>query len=68
MATAASPADPVFWMHHAFIDEIWADWQKVNSSAAAKPPNLTDVLQPPPVIRLKVSQTLSTVRLGYVYA
>lgn len=68
MATAGSPADPVFWMHHAFIDKIWADWQKVNSSTTAKPPNLTEVLQPPPVFKLEVSQTLSTVRLGYVYA
>ncbi|MFG2873668.1 tyrosinase family protein [Streptomyces sp. NPDC048337] len=27
MATAASPNDPVFWMHHAFIDMLWAEWQ-----------------------------------------
>lgn len=22
-----SPADPIFWLHHAMIDKIWADWQ-----------------------------------------
>ncbi len=22
-----SPNDPVFWMHHAFVDKLWADWQ-----------------------------------------
>ena len=22
-----APADPVFWMHHAEIDRIWAEWQ-----------------------------------------
>lgn len=27
MATGASPNDPVFWLHHAFIDKLWADWQ-----------------------------------------
>ena len=25
--TSFSPNDPVFWMHHAFIDELWARWQ-----------------------------------------
>jgi len=24
---ATAPADPVFWMHHAEIDRIWAAWQ-----------------------------------------
>jgi tyrosinase len=23
----AAPADPVFWMHHAEIDRLWAEWQ-----------------------------------------
>ncbi|MEV7440726.1 tyrosinase family protein [Streptomyces sp. NPDC056257] len=27
MSTGVSPNDPVFWMHHAFIDKLWADWQ-----------------------------------------
>lgn len=27
MGTGVSPNDPVFWMHHAFIDKLWADWQ-----------------------------------------
>ena len=25
-----APADPVFWMHHAEIDRIWAVWQTAN--------------------------------------
>lgn len=24
---AASPADPIFWMHHANIDPLWWSWQ-----------------------------------------
>jgi tyrosinase len=27
-----APADPVFWMHHAEIDRIWAEWQSANPS------------------------------------
>lgn len=27
---ATAPADPVFWMHHAEIDRIWAEWQAAN--------------------------------------
>ncbi|MET9699381.1 tyrosinase family protein [Streptomyces sp. NPDC006529] len=27
MGTGASPNDPVFWMHHAYIDKLWAEWQ-----------------------------------------
>ena len=25
-----APTDPVFWMHHAEIDRIWAEWQTAN--------------------------------------
>jgi tyrosinase len=24
----ASPADPIFWMHHANLDRVWWSWQK----------------------------------------
>jgi Common central domain of tyrosinase len=27
MATAASPGDPVFYLHHCMIDLLWAQWQ-----------------------------------------
>lgn len=27
----ASPSDPIFWMHHAFIDRAWASWQALDS-------------------------------------
>jgi tyrosinase len=27
MAYGGSPNDPVFWLHHANIDRLWADWQ-----------------------------------------
>lgn len=30
MAGAGSPNDPVFWLHHCYIDKLWSDWQARN--------------------------------------
>ena len=27
MNTFASPDDPLFWLHHAFVDKVWTMWQ-----------------------------------------
>ncbi|MBX9589076.1 MAG: tyrosinase family protein [Hyphomonadaceae bacterium] len=27
MLIASSPNDPVFFLHHCFVDKLWADWQ-----------------------------------------
>jgi tyrosinase len=27
MEPASSPNDPIFFLHHCFVDKIWADWQ-----------------------------------------
>ena len=27
MLPGTSPNDPVFFLHHCFVDKIWADWQ-----------------------------------------
>lgn len=27
MASTASPADPVFYLHHGWIDLLWVRWQ-----------------------------------------
>ena len=47
MASAASPNDPVFWMHHAFIDMLWAEGQvrhpKSGCLPAAPTPNVVDL-------------------------
>jgi tyrosinase len=67
MQTSSSPADPLFWLHHAFVDKIWADWQKTHTSATQKPSNLTETMQPPPIITRKVSEVLKTNSLGYFY-
>ena len=66
MVTSASPADPVFWLHHAFIDKIWADWQALHPGV--NPSNPTTVLQPAPIMTRTVAQVLDTRALGYIYA
>jgi tyrosinase len=34
MTGGASPNDPVFWLHHAFIDLIWVRWQRLHPKSA----------------------------------
>lgn len=34
MSSTASPGDPVFYLHHCFIDMIWAQWQLRHPGAA----------------------------------
>ena len=33
MGNYRSPGDPLFWLHHAFVDKIWYDWQYQNGGA-----------------------------------
>lgn len=65
MATAASPADPVFFLHHANVDRLWAAWQKAHPGQA--PPNKTESLKPKPLFGVKVADLLSIGTLGYGY-
>jgi tyrosinase len=36
-----SPADPIFWLHHANLDRVWWSWQKMDLQA-----RLTDISGP----------------------
>ncbi|OON72196.1 tyrosinase family protein [Streptomyces tsukubensis] len=41
MLGGASVNDPVFWLHHSFIDLVWSRWQRAHPDAGylpAKPP------------------------------
>lgn len=71
MATAASPADPLFWLHHAFVDRLWARWQA--GPRGAPPPNPSERLLPAvvfgtPMFGNRVSTVLDIDALGYEYA
>lgn len=37
MIGGTSPNDPVFWMHHAFLDLIWIRWQRLHPKSVYLP-------------------------------
>ncbi len=62
-----SPADPLFWLHHAEIDRIWSIWQ-ANPANAGKGPTLTGAnakMDPWPET---AHQLASIAALGYSYS
>lgn len=64
MKTSSSPNDPLFWLHHAYIDKIWADWQITNNS---NPENLDFILKPVSLFGIKVSEVQNIATLNYKY-
>jgi len=80
MQTEVSPADPMFWLHHANVDRIWALWQKKNptkhpeiiAAKGAKPATAKafvstwSTLQPFGVSLSSASKPTTT--MGYSYA
>jgi hypothetical protein len=40
MLPMSSPNDPVFWLHHCFIDKLWADWQATHQKDVGYQPYL----------------------------
>src|SRR5262245_23388496 len=54
MSPSSSPNDPVFFLHHCFIDKCWADWQAMHPAESPYLPvsgapaghNLNDAMQP----------------------
>jgi len=59
-----APADPVFWMHHAEIDRIWAEWQALNPG---QNPNLTGVAATMDPWSENEVNTRDITTLGYIY-
>jgi hypothetical protein len=37
MLPASSPNDPVFFLHHCFVDKLWADWQRLHPTEGYLP-------------------------------
>lgn len=71
MAGSASPTDPLFWLHHSFIDKTWADWQASSNGKNPPKPNLK--LEPVNMdtgvpFGVQISSLLSITALGYSYA
>ena len=44
MTTAASPTDPLFFMHHANVNRLWYQWQEAHPNQ--NPSNMDQVLKP----------------------
>jgi len=72
-----SPDDPVFFLHHCFVDKVWADWQArmVRDNGQWAPHyaplqngpeghNYHDVLKP---WTLKISEVMDIDALDYEY-
>lgn len=82
MEDATSPNDPIFFLHHCYIDLLWEQWKKQHPSTAPYLPtsggnglDLTSTLvfnnsgRPAPWVGAwKVQDTLDTQKLGYTYA
>ena len=54
--------DPIFWAHHANVDRLWHEWQKLNPSGGPDDPD--DILSP---WTMTVADTYSIATLGYEY-
>jgi tyrosinase len=61
---ATAPADPVFWMHHAEIDRIWAEWQAANPGLHPPLAGAAAIMDPWAETE---TDTRDITALGYVY-
>lgn len=59
-----APADPLFWLHHANIDRIWAEWQVTHPALG---PSLTGAFKTMDPWPETVTQAKSLASLGYSY-
>ncbi len=77
MLPMTSPNDPVFFLHHCFVDKVWADWQALQreNNPDASPHyapeeggptghNIDDELKP---WERTIRQVLEIAQLGYSY-
>lgn len=73
MNSFASPDDPIFWLHHAFVDKVWTMWQDCHNfldpddiTAKSFKPDQVDVeLAYAPGVTTR--SMWSTRNLGYTY-
>jgi tyrosinase len=82
MGDASSPNDPIFFLHHCYIDLLWEKWRKQHPTSDPYLPasgtpgyDLTSTLlfnkagkKAPWTGSWKVKDTLDTTSLGYTYA
>jgi Common central domain of tyrosinase len=70
MTVMTSPNDPIFWLHHSFIDKIWADHQRVRPRSdyggrmRGRPASLRDIIRP---FNMSVKESLDIDALCYAF-
>lgn len=71
-----SPDDPVFWLHHAYVDFLWAEWERLHPDPptahylptdAPGDPNDDDAQMTPWPATTTPKSVKETVPLGYIY-
>src|SRR5579859_6351808 len=62
-----APADPMFWMHHAEIDRIWAIWAQAHPGQVPTLSGASAVLDPWPETVSEVLDTTSVPEYPYAY-
>lgn len=60
-----APADALFWLHHAEVDRLWAQWQDTHPNQTPSLAGADAILDPWPE---RFDEVLSIDQLGYRYA
>jgi len=75
MVPMTSPNDPIFFLHHCFVDKLWWDWMQIHPDLEPYMPemdafmgqNLNDFIHPTMRATLRNSELLDINQLGYEY-
>jgi hypothetical protein len=74
MLPMTSPNDPIFFLHHCFVDKIWSDWQirfptqnYLPASGGPRGQNLNDLMERTVSGSVTPASVLKTAPLGYRY-
>lgn len=59
-----SPEDILFWLHHCYLDKLWADWQEDNPGVE---PDMHEPLLPESLFTRTGSEALNISDIGYSY-
>ncbi|GHO49826.1 tyrosinase family protein [Ktedonospora formicarum] len=63
--------DPIFWLHHANIDRLWAQWQRLFPKSPVQAPGMDGNTYMPPTFgkdgQMYVKDVLDLSKLSYLY-